>query len=505
MLIGRWRFFLLVSALVLAGLAIRLAGIDRTTLWFDEVMTVHAASLSVADLIQDRVAANHSPVFFYLMKVLSVPWDSIFLLRLPAALFGAATVAVGVSAARALIGTRAGWMAGLLFAFTPILVDYGQEARPYSPMIFGVVLALWGAALVMRYPRSAAAVAQSLWLRNWRMDLAPLRGAWFFLLSGSIWSVLMLPYTIIFWVALDLSIGWMVLTNGRRYKRLVRPWVVYRIFCIAICLPFISILGTAVDRHAGDFWYVAPNAAEVWQQTAHALLFQFRGDPNTLVGPGGHAVLAVVLTALAVFGVLKLRTRPASVAIILSSCLIPLLILGLISASTPVYLDRYLLIATPAFTLALAAGLAAAWTSPSGRLIASSVLVLCILQLIDLQQGSRRADWRPLLERLSSTPQDIFVVAAHNQQVVEIKFEWVRQRLSGEPPLVTFGDGGHPRADATYLLLREPSVALRLRGLAAMYNREDWEKWLERMGVKDIDFSSATVSGEQIGAEYQPD
>ena len=207
---------------------------------------------------------------------------------------------------------------------------------------------------------------------------------------------------------------------------------------------------------------------------------------------------------MAVFGVLRLRSRPGSAAITVAASLLPVLVLLVITMHTPVWLDRYLLVATPAFTLILAIGLADSWSWSLGRAIAVSVLVLGLFQLVDLQNGSRRPDWRPLIASISSTPHDVFLVAAHGLQGMEINFEWRRQHLPGEPAFATFGSGGHPRSDARYLLLREPNYGIRLRGRAALFDRRDWQQWLERMGIKNIDFSGAATASQQVGAEYRP-
>jgi len=293
-------FYSVLAVMTLTALAIRLIGIERSTLWYDEVMTANAAAMPAVDLIRARLGEIHSPAFYLLLHVFGIPKDSIFLVRLPAALFGAATVVTGVFAGRALKGPRAGWMAGLLFGFTPILVDYGQEARPYSSMIFGVVIALWGAARVMRHPRSAAAAVRRGRIGGSRRGLAPMRGAWLSLIGGSIWAVFMLPGALLLWPALDCAIAWAALSDCGRWRRLVRPWIAHRILCVMICLPLAVALAPRMLGRVGDYWYPAPSGAEFWRQTAHAFLFQFQGDPGTLVGPGARAILAFLLLVVAV-------------------------------------------------------------------------------------------------------------------------------------------------------------------------------------------------------------
>jgi 4-amino-4-deoxy-L-arabinose transferase-like glycosyltransferase len=486
------QFRVVVAVVALVALAVRVIGIDRATLWYDEVLTAQAVAMPALDLIPERLRNTQSPMFYLLLHVLGVPTDSIFLVRLPAALFGVATVVAGMFAARALAEPRAGWMAGLLFAFTPILVDYSQEARPYTALTFGVVLALCGAARVVRHPRLAAAVVQRRPQAGSRRGSASLRGAWLLLIGGSVWAFFMLPVGVLLWPALDCAIACLALAPHSRWRRLVRPWIAHRIICVMISLPLALALSSAIYAHAGHYWFRTPTAATFWQTTAKALFFQFAGDPGTVVGDRTRAILVVLVVVVALFGVLSIHRRHGVAAIALTASFLPLLVLGLVTIHTPVWVDRYLLIATSAFTLILAIGLAAAWPWHLGRAIAAGIFVLVLLQLRDLQNGSRRADWRPLVATVSSAPHEIFLVAAHNHQLPEIHFEWRRQHLAGEPSFVTFGIGGHPRPDASYWLLGDPSYASQLRRLAGSLDRRDWQRWIDQMGYR-IDLSRGGI------------
>src|SRR5262249_30290626 len=150
-------------------------------------------------------------------------------------------------------------------------------------------------------------------------------------------------------------------------------------------LPLAFALAPAIFFNAGNYLFASPSGVLFWQLIADAFLFQFEGDPGTILGDPAREILGILLVAAAVLGALSLRKRQAAMAIVLTASFLPLLLLGLITFHTPVWVDRYLLIATPAFTLMLAIGLACASSWRVGRAIAATILVLTIVQLADLQ------------------------------------------------------------------------------------------------------------------------
>jgi hypothetical protein len=58
-------------------------------------------------------------------------------------------------------------------------------------------------------------------------------------------------------------------------------------------------------------------------------------------------------------------------------------------------------------------------------------------------------------------------VPAQERQCAEIRFEWRRQGLPGQPFFAVLGGNGHPRSGSTYWILSDPDPAGRLRGRAA--------------------------------------
>ena len=106
-------------------------------------------------LITDfKLDHHHLPAYFLLLSQLS-PGVNPWLLRLPSAVAGVFAAALGVLVGRKLaegIGAArtGGLISGLLLATAPIMVQSGQDARPYSLELACLMLSLWGLLSVAR-------------------------------------------------------------------------------------------------------------------------------------------------------------------------------------------------------------------------------------------------------------------------------------------------------------------------------------------------------------------
>ncbi|MGC5021553.1 glycosyltransferase family 39 protein [Micromonospora sp. DT47] len=118
----------------LATLVVGLAGIGHAQPWRDELATWSAATRPIGDLVRmaGTIDAATGPYYLLMHGWVAVFGDSVTALRLPSVL--AMAVAAGLTAllGQWLLGTRAGLLAGLLFAVLPGTSRYAQEARPYA-------------------------------------------------------------------------------------------------------------------------------------------------------------------------------------------------------------------------------------------------------------------------------------------------------------------------------------------------------------------------------------
>ena len=142
---GRAAFLLLLLAL-----SLRLFRLGDQSLWIDELLTIWQGRVEGYSLWRQFLDDAQNP-----LPMLVVAWmgrwhDSEFWLRLPSALWGAASVLILLRIGRRLGGDRVGVFAALLLAVHPLHILHSQEVRGYAALVFfglaAIELALGAAA-----------------------------------------------------------------------------------------------------------------------------------------------------------------------------------------------------------------------------------------------------------------------------------------------------------------------------------------------------------------------
>ena len=135
---------LVLLALVLVGMALRLAGLDAQPLWLDEAFSLWAARLPVEELPGWLARIDHHPPLYYfaLRSWRAAVGESEWALRGLSALASVLTIPLLAAATRRLLGCEAALTAAVLVAVAPFQVRYAQEARMYSLVMVAVTAAL---------------------------------------------------------------------------------------------------------------------------------------------------------------------------------------------------------------------------------------------------------------------------------------------------------------------------------------------------------------------------
>jgi len=134
---------LILAALVLAGLALRLA-VPRG-IWLDEAISIHQARLSLHGMFRTLYYGDRQPPLYDL-----VLWVTIrafghgeFAVQLPTLVAGTLVIPVLYELGRELYDRRTGLVAAGFAAVSPLLVWYSQEVRPYTfAALFGLLALL---------------------------------------------------------------------------------------------------------------------------------------------------------------------------------------------------------------------------------------------------------------------------------------------------------------------------------------------------------------------------
>ena len=257
------RSFLPLVVLLLAAFWLRLYRLDAQSLWWDEGISLHLATSSAAEIVRDRLANIHPPLYFFLLKGwLRLVGVSPFTGRALSVLAGLLQVALAFAAAgywsrRAGLGPRiaraAGWLAGGLMLLSPLSVIYSQEMRVYAllPVAYLLLLLLAG--------RWLAAGSGQGWPRLWA-------------LAAVAWLGLHLHYIALFAVAYVGAWGALVLLR-RGDGRALRRWLLAHAVVAVASLPWLlAVLANwpAVRAEAAAGTYTTEPAplpfllAQVW-------------------------------------------------------------------------------------------------------------------------------------------------------------------------------------------------------------------------------------------------
>jgi len=358
---------LAVDLVVVSGVALLLGLIRLGTpsLWVDEAFTAQA--------VREHLLSPEGQYHWLYYAVLT-PWalvvgTSELALRLPSVVASAVACALLVVLARPMLGRRVAVAGGLFLATSPFIVQWSQQARAYTFVLAAGVLAT---LLLLRAIDSG---------------------------SRAVWASYGLALTLVFVLqpvsALVLVPGHVVL--GVRERKAVLPHGL-----LAVCL--VLVLG-----FPWAFFRARQTPVDNWLQ---------RPSPEvatrTLLDISG--ALGVGL-ALSIIGLVMLwrRDRVGQALWLGTWALAPFVLALVASLVRPVYLDRYLITAAPAFALLAAVAVFAFSWRVAGVLVAVAATATTIGLVHWYSTGGsnwRGEDWREAVRAVErrSSPAGAIVV-----------------------------------------------------------------------------------------------
>ncbi|MHC5109554.1 MAG: glycosyltransferase family 39 protein [Planctomycetota bacterium] len=133
----------LIGILAIA-LAFRLNGLDREGFWGDEYLQVNAYSLPLHYTIWNAMTRHgFGPPDFVVGWLAHKISPTVWMCRLPSALWGTVSILFMFLLARRLFSWQVGLMSALLLAFCRMHLVLSQEVRPYSMCVAFILLTLW--------------------------------------------------------------------------------------------------------------------------------------------------------------------------------------------------------------------------------------------------------------------------------------------------------------------------------------------------------------------------
>ncbi|HEY3062496.1 MAG TPA: glycosyltransferase family 39 protein [Chloroflexota bacterium] len=375
-----WVVALAIGAL---ALALRLFGLDRKSVWFDEAITYFDAHAPWSGLLDSVRSDVHPPLNYVLYHL----WPGVdagdFWLRLPAAVLGAAAAVVAWAWARRIGTPGQALLTGGFVALAPLQIDLAQEARMYGLLLLLTAVSLLLLDSVLTCPKSttlvpyAAVASLMLYTHYYAAFLLAAEGATvLFTLRGA--------------------------SRPAALKALAALLVAGVLF-----VPWLPVLAEQARNIQGDYWIEAPRWTTLWVTFRELAAHTPPDEPFRIP----LRIAYVVEAGLLVWGgVLATRNQRQRAALLLG--ILPLgLALGMSVLVAPVFAVRYVSPIGLAFGFLLARAITA--LPKPAVLIAGAVAfapLLVSLPPLYVDPGYSRADLRGAAHAVQAARQTSDVV-----------------------------------------------------------------------------------------------
>jgi len=431
---------LLLTLVTLAGAWLRLFHLGTKSLWLDEGATVTLARMAWPQFVHVwwYGEASFQGAFFLLMRVWLHLGPGEFWVRLPAAIFGIASIPLIYLLARKLVGVVPALAAAAIFAFSPTHVYYSQEARSYTMTILLVLVSSW---FFVRAVEQNRETDWALWT------------------LFSVMAVYSHTFASLVMVAQACSLF---------FHKKPTPWgrlIVHALVILAMCAPGLTYVLRVPPEAVAFHGMPKPTP----KQLLHLALF--------LGGSGEKFILSAVLWIAAVVAIRRAgkdNAAPGSFwrgMLIISWASIPILLTGLASLFHPVFVQRYMIFSLPAAVMLASRGMVAL---PKRRLGLWLVIALCVASVpnIFIRYRKPREDWRNATNVILASAQPGDAVVIYPFYAI-VGFDYYRQLDPHTPALRVFTQPYYGVGDNDETLLRALSSDSRgFRHVWVMVRRE---------------------------------
>lgn len=371
-----------LALLTTLALGVRLIGLGRQSLWFDETVSVFVARLGWREALEFLLADGvHPPLYYAIQKISLLLGASEFAARLPAAVFGALAVAFLYRWSSRWAGPASAALAATLLALSPLHVWYSREARMYSLLVVLALAAMWLYTRMLREPPTVAS-------------------------GAALVAVHALAYLTHYFAALLFLIQLTHLVlHLRRHAPSLRRWAALQALAF---LPLAAWAAWVAQRNGGYFgigWIPVPTWQDPW-----LTLINFTAGYTPPIHLG-HVLAAGGILGLALAGLASKWPDPSLRTLLALWAFFPIGFGLAASLSRPLYVDRFYLASLPPLLVLAAVG----WARTHGRTRPTSAVLLVLLTAwglnrMDFAADQQKEQWREAGVTLAAaTPEEIVI------------------------------------------------------------------------------------------------
>ena len=133
-----------IWAILILAIAIRFTGLVKRDFWYDEAFTGVAIKENFHDVIIMIINDVHPPLYYLTTKIFASFFNySVYGIRLFSAIFGVLCIWALYLLAKELFDAKVARWAALIATISPFAVQYSQEARMYTMLVFFILVAAY--------------------------------------------------------------------------------------------------------------------------------------------------------------------------------------------------------------------------------------------------------------------------------------------------------------------------------------------------------------------------
>jgi len=365
------------------ALMLRLYRLTSLSLWLDEGSSIRFSKLAVSQLLGSAgIYDTHPPLYYLIVHYVLKLVPDVAAGRLVSATVGTLSVLVIYVLGREIYSLRAGIVAAMLIAVSPLHIWYSQEARMYA------LLGLLGLVSYL-----------SLWLASNRQQ-------WW------LWPVYVLSTTLTLYTdysaALVLVPQLVLLPLLSRRRQVLRKFALALVIVCFLYLPWLHLMLETLGMVAEHG--VLPDMDPVTPRHLFLTMLDFAALGSTYFfgtelpwvrWPPLMAVILLVQFLGIGKGLLALRPKPERALLIGGLMIIPPVLLFLLSLRTPMYWTRTVLGASFGLSLLLGVGIVSLGRRTASKVAVASVilasaLVPSLLTSQIMYHGAAKQKWNDL-------------------------------------------------------------------------------------------------------------
>ncbi len=465
--IGQWlqprKVILLLLLIIALGTFLRIYDLGTESIGYEEACSINLSTQSIASVIENAAPTqNHPPFYFILLHF----WISLFgtsavATRSLSAIFGIISILLIYQVGSTLFNRQVGLISGFLSAISQYYIFYSQFVRTYSLLLLLSLLSYLFFIKILKGDR------------KWHYPC-------YFLTN------LLLGYTHIFGLFIIASQVLFFLLFWNKYQMQRVKFATTVAVTIVTMLPLVPLLGgRVVSLATGGFWIPEPSLTSIAMTLAHFSGFRW----SQLLLPIFLLLIVIgFFTIKRVEGKWNWRGLSASIKgigwnikfesieeilLLILWLSIPIVIPFIISkVTTPIYLTKYMIGASPAFYILAAKGM----SNLTRKYVFYPVLVFIILLssfgLYVYHEVDVRPQWKEAANfvELNSMSNDVIIHCSH---IYQPPFDYyykgdlpefqIRQKLEETEEVATFVDDAVHGKDRLWLILGDGDQSALIR------------------------------------------